>query len=282
MRFEVIIACHNRRDLTVESIGRFSRSAVRLAEVGFTVLDDGSTDGTSDALLSMREAVTIARGDGKYFWARGMAQAEAEVLLTARDEDWIVWLNDDVVLDADALSRFVDAASQAGKESIFVGSMRDPESGRPTYGGLRRAGVHPLRFDLIQPSRDAVSADAMNGNLVFLRAATARRMGGIDGAFSHALADIDYGLRARKMGIDLIVLPGTFGSCARNASPPPVSIWEEWRRFIGVKGGGNPRSTRRFLRRHSRYWLIPYLATYILWWSRRLPQRLISALRNQA
>ena len=53
----------------------------------------------------------------------------------------------------------------------------------------------------------AVEVDAMNGNLVLVPRPTAERMGGIDGKFSHALADIDYATRARRLGHRLCLLP---------------------------------------------------------------------------
>ena len=46
---------------------------------------------------------------------------------------------------------------------------------------------------------------------------------------------------------------------------------EDWRIFLGVKGGGNYNTLKRILhKRHPHIWLLYIAMTYSLWWSRRL------------
>ena len=39
-------------------------------------MDDGSTDGTADAVRHAFDSVTVIRGDGSLYWAAAMARAE--------------------------------------------------------------------------------------------------------------------------------------------------------------------------------------------------------------
>ena len=57
----------------------------------------------------------------------------------------------------------------------------------------------------------------MNGNFTLIPAFAARRLGNLDGAFRHQLGDFDYGLRAMKAGIPIIIAPGYFGYCSDNS-----------------------------------------------------------------
>ncbi|WP_062071304.1 glycosyltransferase family 2 protein [Demequina sediminicola] len=271
---EVLIACHNRKELTVRAVERVRATAPVRTHI--TVVDDGSTDGTADALASIAGPdLTVLTGDGSLFWAASMAWAEKTVLYRRSDRDFsLVWLNDDVRLDADALSRLVSVSAE-NPHSIVIGPMRDPDSSELTYGGFATAGIHPLRFDLIPWSSHQQHADTLNGNLVLIPATAADRIGPIDGEFAHALADIDYGLRARRLGIHVVVAPGTLGTCARNPAPPREPLLTAWRRFLSPKGGGNPASAARVLKKdRPGTWPLWWASTYVTWWLREPTSRI--------
>jgi GT2 family glycosyltransferase len=270
VRLHVVLACRNRRDLTVRAISTFAGAAALAgAEADFTVFDDGSTDGTAEALAALDLPVTRIAGDGSAFWARSMAEAEAHVLGVHQD-GYAVWLNDDVELDGDAVEVALAAAALV-PSAVLVGAMRAPDTGRLTYSGLRRRGFHPLHFEPVGPDGRLQAVETFNGNLVFVPIEIARKLGGLDGLFSHALADIDYGVRVRDAGCEIFLLPRVVGSCPRNPIRPRGRTMDDWHSFLGVKGGGNYRSMKRILRKwHSTTWLGYIGITYTVWWTRRL------------
>lgn len=273
MNLSIIIACHNRKELTLRCIESARIAAANAgASISFTLFDDGSTDGTAEAVSSLADAPRILRGDGSAFWASSMAQAEAAVLADSNESsvEHIVWLNDDVSLDVDAFRALAETIlSFPG--SVIVGATRDAETGEVTYAGMRRSGLHPLRFEVVTPTGLAQRVQAFNGNLVVVPFAIAKELGGIDGGFSHALADIDYGLRCGRAGIPVILGPKTYGSCKRNEIPQAGRLQDDWKAFIGPKGGGNYPSLRRILgKSHPGSWPLFISATYGLWWMRRI------------
>lgn len=277
MKLSVLMASYNRRDLTVQCIVRAqAAAAVAGAEISFTLFDDGSSDGTVEVLSTFGPSVKILRGDGSAYWARSMALAEADVLASSSDdtEHHLVWLNDDVTLDANAFLLLSETVT-AHPRSVVVGATRDPQSSEITYSGMRKAGLHPLKFDLVAPTAHAQRVETFNGNLVIVPIAVARDMGGIDGGFSHALADIDYGLRCHRANVPVILAPFSYGTCSRNMPMLPGRIRQDWAKFIGPKGGGNYSSLRRILvKSNSRSWPVIIASTYGLWWLRRMSMKL--------
>lgn len=276
MKLLVIMACHNRRDTTVECILSAVTAAQRVqAVISFTIFDDGSSDGTAEAVSSLPIALRLLKGDGSAFWAKSMAEAETAVLgdTQVNDDDFLVWLNDDVRIDEEAFATlFATIATSPG--AVVVGAMRDPQTGEPTYSGMMRAGLHPLKFEMVKPAESAQDVDTFNGNLVMVPVRVARQLGGIDGGFSHALADIDYGLRCGRIGIPLLLAPFTVGTCRRNVIPARRDLRHDWKAFTGPKGGGNFHSLQRILRKsHKTTWPFIIAATYSLWWARRLLAR---------
>ncbi|MGN8132653.1 glycosyltransferase family 2 protein [Paenarthrobacter sp. 22069] len=283
MKIFVITACHNRRDTTLKSLSALTMAA-RFADVDLriTLYDDASSDGTSTSVKEEFPSVDIIAGTGTAFWAKSMQEAERHVLFdrsghaTAEDREYILWLNDDVVLDRDAFCRLT-SFSDARPDSIIIGAVRDPSSHEVTYSGFRRIGRHPLRLKLIKPGPDVLPVDTFNGNLVLIPSHIARTLGGIDGEYGHALADIDYGYRAGLLGVPVLLVPGTYGFCPRNPQKPWLGIKAEWKEFIGVKGGGHPASLRKILKvgaplSHPVY----FLGTYIIWWFRAFKQLALS------
>lgn len=269
--FHVLLACHNRRDLTVRAITTFAGAATAAGSVvDFTVFDDGSTDGTAEAIAALDLAVTRIIGDGTAFWSRSMARAEDHVISAHHDDGYVVWLNDDVELDGDFLE-VVLAAAKSAPSAVLVGAMRDPETGQLTYSGQQRGGLHPLNFALVEPNGTLQSIETFNGNLVFVPMKIARVLGGIDGSLSHFGADTEYGIRVREKGFKLLLLPRIVGSCAYNPVGPLGPVIDDWRMFVGVKGRGNYNTLKRILRkRHPHTWLGYIAVTYSLWWMRRL------------
>lgn len=267
----VLIACHNRCDLTLQAITNFASAARAVGvKADFTVFDDGSTDGTAEALVALDLPVTRIAGDGSAFWSRSMAEAESHVLRVYDDDGYVVWLNDDNYLDGDFLQDAL-AAAKKFPSAVLVGAMRDPATGHLTYSGLRRRGLHPLHFVPVNPNGKLQKVETFNGNLVFVPMKLAHALGGIDGSLPHSGADIDYGIRVRESGFELLLLPRFAGSCAFNPAPPPGPVMDDWRGFLGVKGGGNYSTLKRNLRKgHPNTWFGYVAVTYLLWWVRRL------------
>lgn len=153
------------------------------------------------------------------FWSAGMRVAHEHACALGLF-DHLIYLNDDVSLEPDAVLRLAkeaESANQIGKPAIIVGTTRAPGSLTPTYGGrVRRSAVHRTRFDLVTPTDRCVSCETLNMNVAMIPKAIADVCGGIDRAFTHSMGDFDYGLRARDAGFALLVGPGFYGECAND------------------------------------------------------------------
>lgn len=271
-----ILASYNRRELTVRVIEQLlSQPRPSGINIHVVLFDDGSTDGTAAAVRSRFPDVEILHGSGDAFWAKSMASAESHVLQSSDlgNDDFLLWINDDVELERDALFRALSASART-PGAVIVGAMREPGSQVVSYSGMRRSGRHPLRYTKVVPTSADQAVDSMNGNFALVPAISALAVGGIDGNFSHAWADIDYGYRCIDAGVPVILAPGFFGECATNPVGKVSALGAEWKRFIGQKGGGNPSSLKRILKRHAgRKWIIYFAATYLLWWPRAVRAR---------
>ena len=126
MNIAVLMTCYNRKETTLRCLASLLQAMRRVASQGgektfhLFLVDDGSSDGTSEAVRKWHEEVRpfanfnfrlkLIAGTGDLFWSRGMALAWKEALrceqgqLFAADAfSHFLWLNDDVFLDTDAL-----------------------------------------------------------------------------------------------------------------------------------------------------------------------------------
>ena len=269
----VLLTCYNRRAKTLASLrALFCNTLPDGFQLKVVLVDDGSTDGTSDAVLEEFPLVDIHRGDGSLFWNRGMHMAHQIAIVS--NPEFVLWLNDDTELEPNALinllATYTQATISSGKIFIVVGATLDPRSNTLTYGGLRsRSRLRRFNYVRLPLSTSTQECDAMNGNIVLIPRIVYQTMGAVDPAFEHAMGDIDYALRAREADFYILVAPGFQGRCAANSPkatfqdstlPPRI----RWKKFVDRKCLP-PSSWLHFVKRHARaswplYFFYPYIS----------------------
>lgn len=217
-----LLTCHNRKNCTLSALrSLYSQVVEDNVEFHVFLVDDGSSDGTVEAIRSMFPHVQIINGDGSLFWNGGMRLAYEEAIRNSNT--FILWLNDDTLLDQNAimllLQTYLRVKDASGRESIVVGTTHGNGGYlcRPTYGGvIRPYKIRRLKFQLVYPSHEPVECDTMNGNCVLIPRKIAEAVGNLDAIFTHSMGDFDYGFRARKLGYAVYVAPGYVGLCDHN------------------------------------------------------------------
>lgn len=275
-RIATLLTCHNRRETTIfclDSLFKCNLPQGYCTDV--YLVDDGSTDGTDQAVRQFYPQVIVITGDGNLFWNGGMRVAFDAAL--EKDYDYYLWLNDDTLLYQPAILTLIDTSEKLTasirNSVIVVGSTQDIKTKILTYGGVvRPTRWKPTSFELVTSVDVPVECETMNGNCVLIPRQIAKAIGGMEPAFAHAMGDTDYGLRARIAGFAVWVMPGFAGTCARN--PPsgtfndtslPMSV--RWKKIRHPKGLPLA-SWGVYTRRHAGYfwpifWLWPYLKVVI-------------------
>ena len=148
------------------------------------------------------------------FWAKGMRRAWEAAVAERDDWDGYLWLNDDTELRSDAVARML--AANDG-ERIVVGELENTKGEivyRTRPGGL------------------------FTGNCVFVPRKVYERLGMICGDYSHAWADSDYAMQAKRAGIG-VVSAGVVGKAEGHPNRPSLkglSLRERMRLLRHPKG----------------------------------------------
>ena len=257
----VLIATHNRRETTVAAVTRFFELVRQLPhwDARMYLADDGSTDGTADAVAALKLPVTIISGPGNWYWARSMAEAWRAIECPP---DVVLWLNDDVVLGDDALEN-LDHWHQFAPDAVLVGQVADVATGEWASGGRNRVGKSPLRHAPAVATTAPVDVEMTHGQILFIPRVVSDAVGSVDGGFSHGAADFDFGLRVVAAGYRNLAIPGFLGMMRVNPTVKATSIRESLRFY--ERPLGYPYADRkRMVHRHSgRLWPLHLAAPYV-------------------
>ena len=250
-KIAVLLTCYNRKNKTISCLKSFYKSVDLFngnKEFDVFLVDDGSTDGTSEAIREQFPLVNIIQGDGTLFWNRGMNRAWSEAV--KKDVDYYLWLNDDTVLFSNALTKLLASSIETNNQKILVGSTCAVGNKELiTYGG------RSMKVGLLKPTNELQPCDYFNGNVVLIPRFVFQKVGMNDPLFHHALGDFDYGLRASKCGVASMVVPGVLGECDEHedlaAWCNPKTSFHKRFKLLYTALGNNPFEFFRFDKRHN-------------------------------
>lgn len=208
----ILIPVHNRQAVTLACLATLDRNG-DLDRYRIVVIDDGSTDGTAEAIQRIYPTVTVLRGDGQLWWtgaiATGMEYAYHQ------GTDYFIWLNDDTLPQPDAITKMVSACAAAPNQVISAQCYADESFSQPTYGGRRRKHFS-LEFLAATPDQ-CLTCDLCSGNLVCLPRSVVDTTGYPPAQQApHLWGDVVYTWTARQAGFQIRVLGAAMAICPPN------------------------------------------------------------------
>lgn len=241
MKFAVLMTCFNRVETTLECLRHlFATRLPDSASFDVWLNDDGCTDGTSERVSKEFPMINVVKGSGCDYWCGGMRRVWDEASKHF-DYDVYLWLNDDTMLNEDALE--VLLSSSTANDSILVGAVCGRD-GTATYGGEKAAGFYP-------PDGTWASIVQMNGNIVSVPRSVFNRLGNLPDYMTHSLGDCYYSRLAVKMGIPVLLSPAFIGVCEKNERIPAwkredVPLAKRLKSLYSPLGGSEPKVVFRY------------------------------------
>lgn len=238
-KIAILITSHNRKANTMACLESLYDCDIPDG-YAFDVflVDDGSTDGTGEAVKNSFPDVHLIQGNGSLFWNQGMRLAWQKATEDG-DYDFYLWLNDDTIIDNKALTKLIENYNEAfkidNKPAIIVGTCRsDVEKNEFSYGGRNDNGP-------ILPNGQLQECKYINGNLVLVSKVIFKQIGMLSNDYTHTLGDNDYGLRAIQSGFKCYASKHYIATCLPNPEipgwrNPKNSLKKRWQLLHSPKG----------------------------------------------
>lgn len=209
----IVIPTHDTRELTLRCLASLLQAGAAPARI--VVVDDGSSDGTAEALAARFPAVCILRNST----AQGFTRA-ANRGISASDGDLILLLNSDTEVGEEGLRGLAGAFTRRSDLGIGGAVLVYPD-GRPQWNGgpaptlpwllalgsgLPRLLGRVRRYRALRPAGRVGSVDWVTGAALALRRAVWDEVGPFDTRFRFYSQDLDLCVRAGRAGWAVVVL----------------------------------------------------------------------------
>jgi len=230
----VHMAVHNRAGYTISCIQKLLKSAEGRWSLELFVADSGSDGiGLRISETLMYKPYTYIKVPENSYWAESMYSCFLATFVS--DFDYIFLLNNDVFLYENAIE-ILSACANRNSECIIIGQLWDPTEDLHAYGGLMKAGIHPLHYESVYGENIDTEVDSIHGNCVLMPKKTFMNGLYLNPKYRHNYADLDLGFRAKKLGIGLIVAPGYVGECTIGQRKPANNFLGRWNDFRSPLG----------------------------------------------
>lgn len=202
VRLHILLPVHNRRAVTV----RFAEALARQTWKGFqlVLIDDGSTDGTAEAVRAVLPDTVVITGKGDWWWAGSLDQGCRLLERTGvRDDDVVLFINDDLTLADDFLERAMAEVEPASGTVLLARQLDAVTREEVGYGGGVRVDVARMRFAATDVPEEI---NCLPTRGVFMRWRDYRVTGGFRPEhLPHYLSDYEFTYRAWRNGLRLKV-----------------------------------------------------------------------------
>ncbi len=241
MDVSIIIVNWNTRELLLNCLSSVLATTSGLA-IETIVVDNGSQDGSSEAVRKEFPGVTVIQNDRN----RGFARANNQALAGAAGRYFLL-LNSDAVLTEGSLQglvSFMDRTPDAGVAACqFIdtdGSRQNSFDNFPTLATeLFNKTILKLLFPARYPSkrrvyREPIEVDSVIGACMLVRAEAVRQVGVLDEEYFFFLEETDWCYRMRRAGWHVYHLPNirVYHLQGKSKEQSPVNAWIEYYRSL--------------------------------------------------
>lgn len=196
----ILIPVYNRKSITLSCLSKLQDS--NQIQLSIVVIDDGSIDGTSEAIYTQHPNVTILQGDGNLWWTGAIHQGMQ--CAYEQGAEFFVWLNDDCRVEPGAIADLVSFCQEHPHAIVGAQGFESDNPKQLSFGGKVKTWKG-YRF-IQPPTGQVVPCDLLSGNLVCIPRSVVDAIGYPDIQVTpHYGGDSLYLIRAQKAGFQLFV-----------------------------------------------------------------------------
>jgi len=288
----IIIPVFNRLNYTVACIESLFKQ--NYVDYKIIIVDDGSTDATRMVLKEQYHQVIVLSTSGNLWWSATMNVGILYALQHGvNTTDYVLSLNNDLVVDADYLAELLNTAKLEPKS--IVGSISvDIDNRSVEYVGHHwnayMASKRPvlekgLTLEAIQHSHEYLTSSLLPGRGILIPFRCFEDIGLFDAVlFPHYAGDHDFSLRAKQAGYALRIstraVVYSYVKDTALAAMGKMSVGKYLKQsFTSIKSPLNIKTRYRWAKRHAASFTLFYFTIDLLRVSKSLAVNIIKGNR---
>lgn len=205
----IVIENSNRRDSLLACLSSIA-AAPPARPYDVWVVDNGSSDGSADAVRAHYPQVNIIANQEKH----GLAAAKNQAIQACRG-NFVLLLDGSTIIQPDSLNqlaRFLDSHPRVGIVGACLvnqdGSYQPSWAAFPSlWSELLGHDVRRRRPYLTYDGSEAYAVDWVDGSALLIRRAVIQQVGGLDEGYARYAQETDWCYRVRQAGWDICYLP---------------------------------------------------------------------------
>ncbi len=225
IKVAIVAPVHNRREITLQCLRSISKLEQTRLDIKTFIVNDGSTDGTSEAIRASFPTVTIIEGDGNLWFTEGTNVGARAAL--KYDPDYILLINDDQIFDSRSIKAMVDCAekhprSVIGPLLLLWDTPHKLFQTAPVWDTWSGGWRHWHNQTVWTIPKKPWKVDIIVGNCVLIPVAAINENGLMNSSRYPNYGDAEYTPRLKKAGWNLIIEPKARVFCQPNSSPKSI------------------------------------------------------------
>ena len=286
-----VIPTYNRLNFTVGCVNSLRKQTVNGFEI--VVVDNGSTDGTSEVIPKSFPEVPLLKGHDNLWWS-GAVNLGIKYALK-KDFEYIILLNNDTEVTPDYIEKMIYWAEQK-PTALFSSMVYDITTGEPFYVGARmdwRQGKEEPLINKIPKDKfhGLIEVTHLPGRGLWIPAIVFNKIGLFDAKnFPQKAADYDFTFHAAKAGFPLFCncdakLYGYTKEVTGAEYTKKFSLKNYYKHLTAINGGANIIVMWRYVMRNCprryrfQYIIMSLIGAFIGYPVSFLPPKVKEALR---
>jgi GT2 family glycosyltransferase len=224
-KIEIVTPVHNRKELTLQFLQSLAQIDQTNLKIHIIVVDDGSTDGTSETIRAQFTKVEVIQGDGNLWYTAGTNLGIKTAL--KYNPDYILTVNNDSIFDKFFLQEMIRCAEKYPRS--VVGAIlllwNNPEQlfqTSPKWETLSGGWRHWFQQTIHTIPKKPWEVGIIVGNCVLFPVEAIKEAGLMDEKRFVQFGDAEYTPRMKRNGWRLLIEPRAKVFCKPNDIPPKI------------------------------------------------------------
>ena len=214
-----ILSTYNRPEKIITCIDRLLQNETEEIQIKLFISDSSDDYRVGQRLKNKYPNIFYDKINSNIFWNKAMINSWKNSLQFK--PKFFLLLNDDTFLYKNVVSKMIREYNTLKDPSIIVGAT--VFENKITYGGR----VNSISESPITPNNKLQEVKYINGNCILINKSIFDKLGYLTSKYSHSLGDIDYGLRAKQIGIKSYLSGSIVGECEKN-----TNVWFNKKSFF--------------------------------------------------